>query len=149
MELPLRPNKGGFLRPFGCGWFIREYLAGNAPYGSPAIDPETGAPQADIFYYLKVANWGYYYLVTVMDDYSRFILAWELKRDMSADSLIEVVQQAIDKTGMARVPVKDRSSLLTDNGSGYVSRAFADYLRLVGIKHILASPFHPPRPTAR
>jgi hypothetical protein len=55
MELPLRPNKGGFLRPFGCGWFIREYLEGNAPYGSPAIDPETGAPQADIFYYYKQA----------------------------------------------------------------------------------------------
>ncbi len=55
MELPLRPNKGGFLRPFGCGWFIREYLAGNAPYGSPAIDPETGAPQADIFYHYKQA----------------------------------------------------------------------------------------------
>ena len=55
MELPLRPNKGGFLRPFGCGWFIREYLAGNAPYSSPAIDPETGAPQADIFYYYKQA----------------------------------------------------------------------------------------------
>ena len=55
IELPLRPSKGGFLRPFGCGWFIREFLAGNAPYGSPAIDPEGGAPQADIFYYYKQA----------------------------------------------------------------------------------------------
>ena len=39
--------------------------------------------------------------------------------------------------------IKDRTSLLSDNGSGYVSQAFGDYLRLVGIKHILASPFHP------
>jgi len=93
--------------------------------------------------YLRAVDWGYYYLVTVMDDYSRNILAWELKRDMTADSLIDVVQQAVDITGMSEVPVKDRTSLLSDNGSGYVSRAFGDYLRLVGIKHILASPFHP------
>ena len=59
-----------------------------------------------------------------MDDYSRYILAWELKRDMRADSLIEVVQQALDVTGMSTVPVKDRTFLLSDHGSGYVSRAF-------------------------
>jgi putative transposase len=93
--------------------------------------------------YFRVVGWGYYYLVTVMDDYSRFILAWKLQRDMTADSLIEVVQLAVDATGMTEVPVEDRTSLLSDNGSGYVSRAFGDYLHLVGIHHILASPFHP------
>jgi transposase InsO family protein len=93
--------------------------------------------------YFKVAGWGYYYLITVMDDYSRFILAWKLKKDMSADSLIEVVQEAVDATGMTDVPIKDRTKLLSDNGAGYVSRAFRDYLRLVGIGHILAAPFHP------
>lgn len=50
MTIPLRPERGGFLRPFGYGWFIREFLLGKAPYGSPAIDPEQGAPQAEIFY---------------------------------------------------------------------------------------------------
>ena len=78
-----------------------------------------------------------------MDNYSRYILAWNLKRDMTASSLIDVVQRAIDATGMSQVPVKDRTSLLSDNGVGYVSRAFGDCLRLVGIKHILAAPFHP------
>jgi putative transposase len=93
--------------------------------------------------YFRVVGWGYYYLVTVMDDYSRFILAWKLQKDMSADSLIEVVQEAVDATGMTDVPVEDRTKLLSDNGAGYVSRAFRDYLRLVGIGHILAAPFHP------
>ena len=93
--------------------------------------------------YFKVIGWGYYYLVTVMDDYSRFILAHKLQRDMTSDSFIEVVQDAVDKTGMTEVPVADRTSLLSDNGSGYVSRAFGDYLRLVGIRHILATPYHP------
>jgi len=93
--------------------------------------------------YFRVVSWGYYYLVTVMDDYSRFILDWKLQKDMSASSLIEVVQEAVDATGMTDVPVEDRTKLLSDNGSGYVSRVFRDYLRLVGIGHILAAPFHP------
>jgi len=93
--------------------------------------------------YFRVVGWGYYYLVTVMDDYSRFILAWKLQKDMSANSLIEVVQEAVDATGMTDVPVEDRTRLLSDNGAGYVSRAFRDYLHLVGIGHILAAPYHP------
>jgi len=93
--------------------------------------------------YFRVVSWGYYYLVTVMDDYSRFILAWKLQKDMSANSLIEVVQGAVDATGMTEVIVEDRTKLLSDNGAGYVSRAFRDYLSLVGIGHILSAPFHP------
>jgi len=93
--------------------------------------------------YFRVVGWGYYYLVTVMDDYSRFILAWKLQKDMSANSLIEVVQEAVDAAGMTDVPVEDRTRLLSDNGAGYISKAFRDYLHLVGIRHILAAPFHP------
>ncbi|MFC2011034.1 IS3 family transposase [Chloroflexota bacterium] len=93
--------------------------------------------------YFRVVGWGYYYLVTVMDDYSRFILAWKLQKDMSANSLIEVIQEAVDATGMTDVPIEDRTKLLSDNGPGYVSRAFRDYLHMVGIGHILAAPFHP------
>ncbi|MDD5094550.1 MAG: hypothetical protein PHV74_09255 [Dehalococcoidia bacterium] len=46
---------GGFLRPFGCGWFIREFLLGNGPEGSPRIDPTVGSTQSDIFYHYKTA----------------------------------------------------------------------------------------------
>ncbi len=93
--------------------------------------------------HLKVIDWGWYYLVTVMDDYSRFILAWELKSNMAATSLIDVVQQAVDFTGMTDVPVEDRTVLLSDNGPGYLSRQFGEYLRLVDVRHIIASPYHP------
>jgi len=93
--------------------------------------------------HLKVVDWGWYYLVTVMDDFSRFILSWELKSDMAAGSLIDVVQQAVDMTGMTDVPVEDRTVLLSDNGPGYLSRQFNDYLGLVGIRHIIAAPYHP------
>lgn len=52
---PLRPTKGGLLKPFGCGLFIRDFLAGKGPYSSPVIDPDIGAPQADIFRNYKLA----------------------------------------------------------------------------------------------
>ncbi|MBA7658998.1 hypothetical protein ES703_66961 [subsurface metagenome] len=55
MTLPLRPQHGGFLRPFGCGQFVREFLLGHGPNGSPMIDPDVGAPQADIFHHYKMA----------------------------------------------------------------------------------------------
>ena len=55
MVIEIRPGRGGFLRPFGCGWFIREYLLGNGPEGSTPIDSERGAPQVDINYEYKEA----------------------------------------------------------------------------------------------
>lgn len=55
MTLLLRPRRGGFLRSIRCGLFIKEFLLGNGPYGSPVIDPKVGAPQADIFYHYKNA----------------------------------------------------------------------------------------------
>ena len=56
--------------------------------------------------------------------HSRFILAHRLQQDMTSDSFIEVVQDAVDRTSMDQVPVTDRTRLLSDNGPGYVSRAF-------------------------
>ena len=93
--------------------------------------------------HIKIIEWGWYYLVTVMDDFSRFILAWELKSDMAVCSLIDMVQHAVDLTGMIGVPAEDRTVLLSDDGSGYLSRQFSEYFRLVGIRHIIASPYHP------
>jgi hypothetical protein len=55
VTLLLRPRRGGFLRPFGCGQFIKEFLLGNGPYGSPVINPKVGAPQSEIFYHYKNA----------------------------------------------------------------------------------------------
>ena len=49
MTLELKPKRGGFLRPFGCGIFIRDFLLGLGPYDSARINPDIGAPQADIF----------------------------------------------------------------------------------------------------
>jgi len=55
MVMRLAPGRGGFLRPFGCGWFIRQYLLGNGPEGSTKIDANRGAAQADINFEYKEA----------------------------------------------------------------------------------------------
>jgi transposase InsO family protein len=93
--------------------------------------------------YLLVKNWGWYYLISILDDYSRRVLAWRLQSWQNADAFSEVVELAFEMTGMDRVPVPKRPKLLSDNGSALISRPFGDYLEARGVGHILASPYHP------
>jgi len=51
----LRPVLGGFIRPFGCGLFIIDFLKGNGPEDSKRIDPDIGAPMTDIHFEYKSA----------------------------------------------------------------------------------------------
>jgi hypothetical protein len=55
MILPLKPARGGFLRPVGLGLFIRDYLLGKGPLESPMINPTAGSYQAEIFLQYKMA----------------------------------------------------------------------------------------------
>jgi putative transposase len=98
--------------------------------------------QSDASYFF-VMGWGWYYLISVLDDYSRLILAWDLKPDMTANSISDVVEEAVAFTAMKNVPVEDRTRLLTDRGSGYLARAFEEYLQMLSIRHIYCAPHHP------
>ena len=98
--------------------------------------------QSDASYYF-VVGWGWYYSIEVLDDYSRFVLASDLKPDMTAASISDVVEQAVAFTGMRQVPVEDRTKLLSDHGSGYLARAFEEYLRMLSIRHLYCAPHHP------
>ena len=70
-----------------------------------------------------------------MDDYSRFTLVSKLRRDMTTDSSIVVVHDALDKTSMARVAVADPMHQLSDNGPDYVARFLSDYLGMLGTRN--------------
>ena len=99
MVEPLRPSRGGFLRPFGCGWFVREFLLGRGPNGSPMIDPSEGAPQADIFYHYKTAL----IEATALDRATREE-EWRARREKRAISPDNI--ERLTRQYLARIPYK-------------------------------------------
>ena len=90
-----------------------------------------------------IPGWGHYWMVSVLDDYSRKILTWDLVCDVQTPTLAEVIQQAVEVTGVLEAPPVDRPALLTDNGSGYISAAMASYLRCHELHHLNARAHHP------
>jgi len=95
------------------------------------------------FTYLKVIGWGWYYLSTVMDDYSRYSLAWKLCTTMRASDVEEVLDLAIEKIGVDTVIVKHKPRLLSDNGPCFISKELRQYLQSHDIEHTRSAPFHP------
>jgi transposase InsO family protein len=95
------------------------------------------------FTYLRVVGWGWYYLSTVLDDYSRYILAWTLTATMQATDVEATLELAQAKTGVDRVAVHHRPRLLSDNGPCYVSGELQRYLARHGLTHTRGAPYHP------
>lgn len=95
------------------------------------------------FTQFKVASWGWYYLCTVLDDFSRYILAWRLAPTMAATDVQETLQLAVDLTGIEHVRVKHRPRLLSDNGPAFIAEALADYLKPLAIQQIHGRAHHP------
>ena len=98
--------------------------------------------QTDLTYF-RVVGWGWYYLSTVLDDYSRYIIAWKLFQTMAASDVQETLDLALEATGVAQVQVRHRPRLLSDNGPCYVSHELKDYLRQHGLAHTRGAPYHP------
>ena len=95
------------------------------------------------FTYFKIVGWGWYYLSTVLDDYSRFIVAWRLCTTMSASDVYDTLDDTLDFTELNQVKVQHRPRLLSDNGPCYISGELADYLEENGMSHTRGRPYHP------
>jgi len=111
-----------------------------------AFKDKTTAPnqlwQTD-FTYLKVIGWGWFYLSTILDDFSRYIIAWKLCTTMKAADVTETLQMALDASGIEQAKVVHRPRLLSDNGSSYIAGDLAEWLEERGIGHVRGAPNHP------
>ena len=95
------------------------------------------------FTYFRIIGWGWYYLFTVLDDFSRYIISWKLSPTMGATDVKQTLDQALAIPGVEQVRVKHRPRLLSDNGPAYVSSELRGYLQDRGMAHIRGRPYHP------
>jgi len=95
------------------------------------------------FTYLKVIGWGYFYLSTILDDYSRYIIAWKLCTNMKAGDVTDTLELALGASGCDQATVRHKPRLLSDNGSSYISHDLANWLDSQGMDHVRGAPNHP------
>ncbi len=95
------------------------------------------------FTYLKALGWGWHYLSSVLDDYSRYILAWKLCKTMSAGDVQDTHEMGLSRTDLGRVGEGHCPRLLSDNGPCYLSGEPKRYLQRNDIDHVRGAPYHP------
>ena len=95
------------------------------------------------FTYFKIIGWGWFYLSTILDDYSRYIVAWKLCTTMKAEDVADTLTLALKASGCDRARVVHKPRLLSDNGSSYIAGDLADWLKDRGVDHVRGAPLHP------
>jgi len=95
------------------------------------------------FTYLKVIGWGWFYLSTILDDFSRYIIAWKLCTSMKAEDVTDTLELALQASGCDQVNVVHKPRLLSDNGSSYISGDLAEWLEDRDMGHVRGAPYHP------
>ena len=95
------------------------------------------------FTQFKIIDWGWYYLCTILDDYSLYILVWRLAPTMAATDVEQTLEMALQLSGVTHIKVKHRPRLLSDNGPALVSKPFAEYLKPYQLQHMRGTPYHP------
>jgi len=95
------------------------------------------------FTYFKVIGWGWFYLSTILDDYSRYIIAWKLCTTMKTGDVTETLELALEASGCDQADVIHKPRLLSDNGSSCISGDLAEWLEGQGMDHVRGAPYHP------
>jgi transposase InsO family protein len=95
------------------------------------------------FTYFKVIGWGWFYLSTVLDDFSRYVIAWKLCTSMAASDVTATLELALRASGCDQAQLRHRPRLLSDNGPSYIAAEQAEWLAAQGMDHTRGAPCHP------
>ena len=88
-------------------------------------------------------GWGWFYLSSVLDDFSRYIIAWKLCATMKAEDVTATLELALKASGLDKASIVHRPRLLSDNGSSYISADLAKWLDRKSMSHVRGAPYHP------
>jgi transposase InsO family protein len=86
--------------------------------------------------YLNLAG-TFYYLCSVLDGYSRYLVHWEIRESMTEVEVEIILQRAREKFPQAT------PRIISDNGPQFIARDFKEFIRLCGMTHVRTSPFYP------
>ncbi len=86
--------------------------------------------------YLNLAG-TFYYLCAMLDGYSRYIVHWEIREQMTEQDVEIILQRAKEKFPEAR------PRIISDNGPQFISRGFKEFIRISGMTHVRTSPYYP------
>lgn len=79
----------------------------------------------------------FYYLCTILDGYSRFIVNWGIGETMTERDVELIIEQAKEKYPEAR------PRIISDNGPQFIAKDFKEYIRISGMTHVRTSPYYP------
>lgn len=82
-------------------------------------------------------NGTFYYLCTVLDGYSRFVVHWEIREHMTEQDVEIILQRAKE-----RVPGTN-PRIISDNGPQFIAKNFKEFIRISGMTHVRTSPYYP------
>ncbi len=91
----------------------------------------------------RATGWGWFYLSTILDDYSRYIITWKLCTTMKTEYVTATLEQALQASGCDQATLIHRPRLLSDNGSSYIAGDLAKYHKAKGMEHVRGAPHHP------
>ena len=79
----------------------------------------------------------FYYLCSILDGYSRYIVHWEIRESMTESDVEIILQRAIEKYPGEKIRV------ISDNGPQFIARDFKEFIRISGMDHVRTSPYYP------
>jgi len=86
--------------------------------------------------YINLAG-TFYFLCTLLDGYSRYIVHWELRPGMREPDVETIIQRGLEKFP------DERPRIISDNGPQFIARDFKSFIRLTGLTHVRTSPYYP------